>query len=311
MFSVYLDPAASWSKPRLFERNLRYDNPWNGLMRAGKLLRLRQDDGARLTYKAAPPEPVESEVRVRQELEISLSDFDTAARILGHIGLEIRQQYEKYRETFTFGELELVLDDVELLVLELVLELVELGEAQPVGIVHYEGHAMLHYPLVEYVALLAFYLHGTVRRRKHEFLPVYIRQEEKDALRGDIIPIAPDALRIQFRGSPKCMPRIHPEGCGYFAWRSWGGGVLYGSNCQVTATDTTIADNQTITDVNSFKYNGGDANDAGEEIWGIAQAWEDEEDVADSDIIPGIDRLEDSAPRTEEKTMTSYPNLRE
>ncbi|KKN70840.1 hypothetical protein LCGC14_0427320 [marine sediment metagenome] len=37
---------------------------------------------------------------------------------------------------------------------------------------------------------------------------------------------------------------------------------------------------------------------------------DDNDDIADLELIPGIERLEDSAPRTEDQTITSYPNLR-
>ena len=104
--------GATISKPRLFERNVRYDNVWDGLGRKGQLLRLRQDDDARLTFKGLPPEPVASEARVREELEVTVSDFATMERLLERIGFMPRQIYEKYRETWQAGEVEAVLDEL-------------------------------------------------------------------------------------------------------------------------------------------------------------------------------------------------------
>ncbi|MCI0393863.1 MAG: class IV adenylate cyclase [Chloroflexi bacterium] len=98
--------------PRTYERNVRYDNAWNGLIRKGELLRLRQDQAARLTFKGVAQQDASSEAKVRLELEIGVSDLATAAAILEHIGFEPRQVYEKYRETFTFGEVEVVLDEM-------------------------------------------------------------------------------------------------------------------------------------------------------------------------------------------------------
>jgi adenylate cyclase class 2 len=99
-------------KPRIYEHNIRYDNAWDGLLRKGRLLRLRQDKIARLTYKGIPPEEIQSEVKVREELEIEVSDFETTADILTRIGFEEKQVYEKYRETFQLGQVEVVLDEM-------------------------------------------------------------------------------------------------------------------------------------------------------------------------------------------------------
>ena len=99
-------------KARLFERNVRYDNAWDGLGRKGQLLRLRQDDGARLTFKGLPQEPVASEARVREELEVTVSDFATADQLLRRIGFAPRQVYEKYRETWRTGDVEVVVDEL-------------------------------------------------------------------------------------------------------------------------------------------------------------------------------------------------------
>ncbi|NIU59011.1 MAG: adenylyl cyclase, partial [Phycisphaerae bacterium] len=48
--------------------------------------RLRQDEIARLTYKGIPQEEIQSEAKVREELEIEVSDFATTAEILERIG---------------------------------------------------------------------------------------------------------------------------------------------------------------------------------------------------------------------------------
>ena len=98
--------------PRIFERNIRYDNGWDGLMRKGQLLRLRQDAATRLTFKGPAPQPEGTEVKIREELEVTVDDFATADRLLRRLGFEPRQVYEKYRETFRLGEVEIVLDEL-------------------------------------------------------------------------------------------------------------------------------------------------------------------------------------------------------
>ncbi len=104
--------GARLHKPRVYERNIRFDNPWDGLHMQGKLLRLRQDATARLTYKGEPQTTIDSEARVREEVEIEVEDFQTTLELLERIGFEPKQVYEKYRETFIFGRVEVVLDEM-------------------------------------------------------------------------------------------------------------------------------------------------------------------------------------------------------
>lgn len=104
--------------PRIYERNIRFDNAWDGLARRGQLLRLRQDARARLTFKSIPPQPANAEAKVREEIEVAVSDFDQVHTILERIGFLPRQIYEKYRETFISpgsaesGSVEIVLDEM-------------------------------------------------------------------------------------------------------------------------------------------------------------------------------------------------------
>lgn len=107
-----ISAGAKQLKERVHERNIRFDNAWEGLRRKGQLLRLRQDDRARLTFKGIPPESGPTEVKVREELEVEVSDFDTLALLLERIGFEPLQVYEKYRETFMLEEVEIVLDEM-------------------------------------------------------------------------------------------------------------------------------------------------------------------------------------------------------
>ncbi|HSH04934.1 MAG TPA: class IV adenylate cyclase [Anaerolineae bacterium] len=107
-----LENGATLHKERVFERNVRYENQWDGLYRKGQLLRLRQDSQAKLTFKGPAKEDITSEVKVREELEVVVSDFDTMDTILRRIGFRPVQVYEKYRETFSFNTIEVVLDEM-------------------------------------------------------------------------------------------------------------------------------------------------------------------------------------------------------
>lgn len=104
--------GATRHKPRIFERNLRLDTPDELLLQRDQLLRLRQDTQVRLTFKGPSIAQTGSEVKVREELEFSLDDFDTAVHLFQRLGFEPVQTYEKYRETFRLGDLEIVLDEL-------------------------------------------------------------------------------------------------------------------------------------------------------------------------------------------------------
>jgi len=96
--------------PRVYEANLRFDTPSGELTRSYRVLRLRQDTVARLTYKG--PGVEQDGVRSRQELEFTISDFATARRFLEALGYVVSVMYEKYRATYTLGCVEVTLDEM-------------------------------------------------------------------------------------------------------------------------------------------------------------------------------------------------------
>ena len=97
--------------PRVHERNVRFDTPDEALLARQELLRLRQDTRARLTFKGPAAEDAASEAKVREEIELEIADFDRMATILERLGFQPVQSYEKYRETYHWGEVEVVLDE--------------------------------------------------------------------------------------------------------------------------------------------------------------------------------------------------------
>ena len=99
-------------KPRMYERNVRFDTADERLYQELSLLRLRQDTAVTLTYKGTPENLPDSEAKVREELEVQVSDFDTLAEIFKRLGFAPLQVYEKYRETFQWQEVEIVLDEL-------------------------------------------------------------------------------------------------------------------------------------------------------------------------------------------------------
>lgn len=97
-------------EPRVHEINLRFDTPDLSLSNSGRLLRLRLDSRARVTYKGMGS--IEGGARLRQELEFTVSNFDTARALLEALGYEVYMMYEKYRTSYKLGSLEVVVDEM-------------------------------------------------------------------------------------------------------------------------------------------------------------------------------------------------------
>jgi adenylate cyclase class 2 len=96
--------------PRLHELNLRFDTPDLQLRRNQKVLRLRRDDSAHITYKG--PGHTQAGVRVRQEIEITLDDFDAARALLEALGYQVSVMYEKYRTAYHLEGALITLDEM-------------------------------------------------------------------------------------------------------------------------------------------------------------------------------------------------------
>lgn len=102
--------GAQLVQPRVHEINLRFDTPSRDLALGYRVLRLRQDSEARLTYKG--PSEVQDGVHFRQELEFTVSNFDTARAFLEALGYEISVMYEKYRATYALEGVLVTLDEM-------------------------------------------------------------------------------------------------------------------------------------------------------------------------------------------------------
>jgi adenylate cyclase class 2 len=86
------------SAPRTFEVNLRFDTPKGDMQHTGRVLRLRKDDAARLTYKDNS-QHIDGAV-TRREIEFVVDDFDLARQFVEALGYKVVFIYEKYRTTF-------------------------------------------------------------------------------------------------------------------------------------------------------------------------------------------------------------------
>lgn len=102
--------GATLLKPRVFERNIRYDSADGSLTAAGIVLRLRQDQAVKLTYKADAS--IKRGIVNRFEAEVEVSDLETMDVILRRLGYEVALIYEKYRTTYELEGAEIVLDEL-------------------------------------------------------------------------------------------------------------------------------------------------------------------------------------------------------
>ncbi len=104
------DLGAVLVQERTHEYNLRFDTPDQDLTRNVKVLRLRKDTANRMTYKG--PGVMLGGVRLRQEIEFEVSDFENAQAFLEALGFEVDMIYEKYRAVYDLGGVLVTLDEM-------------------------------------------------------------------------------------------------------------------------------------------------------------------------------------------------------
>ncbi len=105
--------GARLKTPRTYEDNATFDTPDRRLQRQGGLLRLRRDRHNVLTYKEPGPTK-HQDFKILCESEVDVSDFAQMYTILEKLGLLPVMRYEKYRETFTYEDAEILLDETPL-----------------------------------------------------------------------------------------------------------------------------------------------------------------------------------------------------
>ncbi len=97
-------------QPRILEMNLRFDLPDAGLRAQGRVLRLRRDTKARLTYKGGNKNT--RGVLSREEIEFIVEDFEKAKKFLEALGYQQIFYYEKYRTTYELDKTLIMLDEL-------------------------------------------------------------------------------------------------------------------------------------------------------------------------------------------------------
>jgi adenylate cyclase class 2 len=102
--------GAALVAPRGFEDNVLYDDAAGTLSAAGRTLRLRRSgETGLLTYKG--PGTVVGDVKSREEIQTQVADAEALAHVLRAIGFLPRFRYQKYRETYRHGRLDVVVDE--------------------------------------------------------------------------------------------------------------------------------------------------------------------------------------------------------
>jgi len=96
--------------PRVFEDNVVYDDAKGSLRSAGCVLRLREAGGeALLTFKG--PKRVVGGAKSRDEHETRVASAAEMRAILAAAGYRPTFRYQKYRETWSFRGVEVLLDE--------------------------------------------------------------------------------------------------------------------------------------------------------------------------------------------------------
>ncbi len=104
-----LESASAEFDGRVLERNWLFDHAERSLARKDKLLRLREAEKVYLTFKGPRQQ---SELKVREELQLEFPDTASARALLDAVGFNQWFYYEKIRETWRLGRCEIVLDEL-------------------------------------------------------------------------------------------------------------------------------------------------------------------------------------------------------
>jgi len=102
--------GASCIAERQIETNLRFDDAQSRLQAEHKALRLRRYDDIRLTFKSGKSR--QNGVATRQEIEITVSNFDEARALLEGLGFQVVFIYEKYRAMYELDAVSITLDEL-------------------------------------------------------------------------------------------------------------------------------------------------------------------------------------------------------
>jgi len=106
-----LELKAQLIQPRVHEINLRFDRADGELRNSQRVLRLRQDEKARFTFKGPSVETIGG-VMSRKEIEFVVGDFESAKQFLEALGFNAVVFYEKFRTTYEINDTHIMLDEL-------------------------------------------------------------------------------------------------------------------------------------------------------------------------------------------------------
>ena len=94
---------------RVYEKTVMYDNDRQIMQTTDGRIRLRvSDDSVELSYK----KPLSRKnIKREVEYEVEVSNFQTTEKILAMMGFVPTTSYERYRTTFTKGEIKVTIDE--------------------------------------------------------------------------------------------------------------------------------------------------------------------------------------------------------
>lgn len=102
--------GATRVRARYLEDNLLLDDAAGSLRAAGSLLRLRRTPGEAVVTHKGPRSDVGG-IKSREELEVVVSDAAAAEAIFESLGYRGVFRYQKYRESYVWKDVEIVLDE--------------------------------------------------------------------------------------------------------------------------------------------------------------------------------------------------------
>jgi adenylate cyclase class 2 len=98
------------TQKRILERNSRFDTSDYSLTQEFRVLRLRMDTAARLTYKG--PAQDCNGARLRTEIEFVVGNFEKAQSFLEALGYRVILIYEKFRTVYDFQSVHVAIDEL-------------------------------------------------------------------------------------------------------------------------------------------------------------------------------------------------------
>ncbi|MBI4146078.1 class IV adenylate cyclase [Candidatus Woesearchaeota archaeon] len=112
--SVFREKLAGLGAKRVFVGRLRtavFDSSDGRLKKHGEFLRVRQE--GELVHLCFKGKVVESKFKVREEVELVVSDWSSAVEFLSALGFVKVFEYEKHRESYVLGGAKVELDTYE------------------------------------------------------------------------------------------------------------------------------------------------------------------------------------------------------